>query len=331
MERPAVLGRCLERDDRHRALELRQWQRRVERPSRARARGCGGEPFVNHRPRRRRAPRSRPSPRTRWPSLGRGPGSSPCPPAAATRSGSVATAPRSRSVRWEGRRRPPRRRSSRPARRRAGTRHARSSENWVSVATTWATRPSIDALPPPSSNVPERSTVATPSATETSRSVVPSGIAVTRPSDSSAPVGPVISASSEARATAGVDATVLRTGAITPSRSRYTAKVDVSGVGCGVVSTGPSSRAAARPPRPRRTRRRRASGAPAAPRARPSGSSREHRARHLFGNQDAASCASAASVRPTTGANLKPWPEQAAPTTMRPWRSSTKPSSAVLV
>ncbi len=51
----------------------------------------------------------------------------------------------------------------------------------------------------------------------------------------------------------------------------------------------------------------------------------------LFGNQSAASRASAASVRPTTGANLKPWPEQAEPTTMRPCRSRTKPSSAVFV
>ena len=44
-----------------------------------------------------------------------------------------------------------------------------------------------------------------------------------------------------------------------------------------------------------------------------------------------ASRASAASVRPTTGANLKPWPEQADPTTTWPWRSRTKLSSAVLV
>ena len=35
--------------------------------------------------------------------------------------------------------------------------------------------------------------------------------------------------------------------------------------------------------------------------------------------------------RPTTGANLKPWPEHADPTTTRPWRSRTNPSSAVFV
>ena len=60
-------------------------------------------------------------------------------------------------------------------------------------------------------------------------------------------------------------------------------------------------------------------------------SSCAHRAGQLFGNQDAASRARAASVRPTTGANLNPWPEQADPTTMRPCRSRTKPSSAVFV
>ena len=59
--------------------------------------------------------------------------------------------------------------------------------------------------------------------------------------------------------------------------------------------------------------------------------SRGHPARRLFGNQSAASRASAASVRPTTGANLKPWPEHAEPTTTRPCRSRTNPSSAVFV
>ncbi len=43
------------------------------------------------------------------------------------------------------------------------------------------------------------------------------------------------------------------------------------------------------------------------------------------------SSASAASLRPTAGANLKPWPEQAEPTTTRPRRSRTNDSSAVLV
>ena len=47
--------------------------------------------------------------------------------------------------------------------------------------------------------------------------------------------------------------------------------------------------------------------------------------------QPAASRASAASVRPKAGANLNPWPEQADATTMRPCRSSTNDSSAVLV
>ena len=56
-----------------------------------------------------------------------------------------------------------------------------------------------------------------------------------------------------------------------------------------------------------------------------------NRASELFGNQVAASRASAASVLPTAGANLNPWPEQAEPTTMRPWRSRTNSSSAVLV
>src|SRR5581483_10271135 len=41
--------------------------------------------------------------------------------------------------------------------------------------------------------------------------------------------------------------------------------------------------------------------------------------------------ASAASRRPTAGANLKPCPEQAEPTTTRPLRSSTNCSSAVVV
>ena len=54
-------------------------------------------------------------------------------------------------------------------------------------------------------------------------------------------------------------------------------------------------------------------------------------ARQLFGIQSAAARASAASVRPTIGANLNPCPEQAEPTTTRPCRSSTKRSSAVFV
>src|SRR5262249_35390553 len=41
--------------------------------------------------------------------------------------------------------------------------------------------------------------------------------------------------------------------------------------------------------------------------------------------------ASAARRRPIAGANLKPWPEHAEPTTMRPRRSSTKPWSTVEV
>ena len=41
-------------------------ERRVERPSRARAGGCRREPLVDHPSASRRAPRSRPSPRTRW-------------------------------------------------------------------------------------------------------------------------------------------------------------------------------------------------------------------------------------------------------------------------
>jgi hypothetical protein len=45
----------------------------------------------------------------------------------------------------------------------------------------------------------------------------------------------------------------------------------------------------------------------------------------------AASTASAASTRPTSGANLNPCPEQAEPTTTRPRRSSTNSSSSRLV
>ena len=92
--------------------------------------------------------------------------------------------------------------------------------NRVSVATTWATRPSIDALPPSSSNVPSRSTVATPSASETSRRVVPLGIALDSPSARSSAVGPSSSSVSAARATAGVDSIVRRTGLTFPSRRR---------------------------------------------------------------------------------------------------------------
>jgi hypothetical protein len=90
----------------------------------------------------------------------------------------------------------------------------------VSVATTWATRPSIDALPPPSSNVVSRSTVATLSASEMSRRVVPSGIALESPSAPSSAVGPSSSSVSAARATAGVASIVRRTGLTFPSRRR---------------------------------------------------------------------------------------------------------------
>jgi hypothetical protein len=47
--------------------------------------------------------------------------------------------------------------------------------------------------------------------------------------------------------------------------------------------------------------------------------------------QPSASTASAASRLPTAGANLNPWPEQAEPTTIRPWRSRTNRSSTVVV
>ena len=70
---------------------------------------------------------------------------------------------------------------------------------------------------------------------------------------------------------------------------------------------------------PRREPERRSSSScrsPRAPRAR---------------DQPAASRASAASVRPKAGANLNPCPEQADATTIRPWRSRTNDSSAVLV
>ncbi len=58
---------------------------------------------------------------------------------------------------------------------------------------------------------------------------------------------------------------------------------------------------------------------------------RAHGAGEMFGNHSAASRASAASVRPTIGANLNPCPEHADPTTIRPWRSRTNSSSAVFV
>ena len=51
----------------------------------------------------------------------------------------------------------------------------------------------------------------------------------------------------------------------------------------------------------------------------------------LVDELDQAEATRSAIRSPTAGANLKPWPEQAEPTTMRPWRSSTKLSSAVVV
>ena len=78
----------------------------------------------------------------------------------------------------------------------------------MTVKTTCARRIVIESEPPPDSNSELRSTVATPSSIETSMSCVPSGIAVETPAAASTSDGPASSASSAARATAGVDSAV---------------------------------------------------------------------------------------------------------------------------
>ena len=75
--------------------------------------------------------------------------------------------------------------------------------NWVRVNTTSATRSCMERLPPPDSNAPERSTVASPSTMSTPSSSVPSGISVVMPMSVSNASGPAKSSVSAPRATAG--------------------------------------------------------------------------------------------------------------------------------
>ena len=82
----------------------------------------------------------------------------------------------------------------------------------MSVATTCATRPSIEALPPPRRSPVEVDRRHAVRRRATSRSSVPSGIALVRPLAASSAVGPSSSASSAARAVVGRASTARRTG-----------------------------------------------------------------------------------------------------------------------
>ena len=250
----------------------------------------------------------------------RGSGDETVSPGRVTRRGSAASAPRCRAADGRIDRRPSPPIASRPRRRAEADaldrREARECRHDLGDARLH--RRAAAAVV----ELPERSTVATPSATAMSRSRVPSGIALARPPARSSDVGPSSSASSEpARRPAWLHRAA--------HRGDLPVAEEVDGEGSSPASSRRAScRSSSTAPRRRRCtpRRRARRGRAVLPRHRAQTSSCAHRAGQLFGNQDAASHARAANVRPTTGANLNPWPEQADPTTTRPWRSRTKPS-----